>query len=52
MKIEINYKELTLGETIKRLKEMVSTQQPYRYNDETLFNAINYLKEMEKWMKS
>lgn len=43
MKIAIDYKELTLTETIERLKEMVQTQQPYRYNDETIYNAINYL---------
>ena len=47
MKIELNYKELTLTETIERLKEMVHTQQPYRYNDETIYNAINYLNVMK-----
>lgn len=47
MKIELNYKELTLTETIERLKEMVQTQQPYRYNDETIYNAINYLNAMK-----
>ncbi len=44
MKIEVNYKMLTLEETIERLKEMLGTQQPYRYNDETICNAINYLQ--------
>lgn len=44
MKIETDYKKLTLEETIERLKEMVGTQQPYRYNDETIYNAINYLE--------
>lgn len=26
---------------------MASTQQPYRYNDETICNAINYLNVMK-----
>lgn len=44
---ELNYKELTLAETIERLKEMIGTQQPYRYNNETIYNAINYLNVMK-----
>lgn len=47
MTIELNYKELTLTETIERLKEMAGTQQPYRYNNETIYNAINYLNIMK-----
>lgn len=47
MKIEFNYKDLTITETIERLKKMVQTQQPYRYNDETIYNAINYLNVMK-----
>lgn len=47
MKIETDYKKLTLTETIERLKEMASTQQPYRYNDETICNAIDYLNVMK-----
>ena len=47
MTIELNYKELTLAETIERLKEVVQTQQPYRHNDETIYNAINYLNVMK-----
>ena len=34
---------MTLTETIERLKKMLSTQQPYLYNDETIFSAIDYL---------
>lgn len=47
MQIVTDYKELTLTETIERLKEMVKTQQPYRYNDETIYNAIKYLRRIE-----
>lgn len=47
MMIKLNYKELTLTETIERLKEMMGTQQPYRYNNETIYNAINYLNVMK-----
>lgn len=41
MKIAIDYKELTLTETIERLKEMVQTQQPYQYNDETIYITLS-----------
>lgn len=47
MKIEFNYEDLTLTETIERLKKMMSTQQPYRYNNETIYNAINYLNVLK-----
>ena len=43
MKIETNYKKLTLTETIERLKGMTYTQQPYLYNNEAIFSAIDYL---------
>lgn len=47
MNIETDYKKLTLKETIERLKGMASTLQPYRYNDETIYNAINYLNTIK-----
>lgn len=43
MKNKFNYKKLTLAETIERLKGMTYTQQPYLYNNEAIFSAIDYL---------
>lgn len=47
MQIVTDYKDLTVEETINRLRDMLSTTQPYRYNDETIVNAINFLENMK-----